>query len=297
MILLISLVDIALNKFSMPPLPHGPDSSQVTVIRPVSGWKKLNLKELWEYRELLLAFSVRDIKVRYKQTVLGATWAVLQPLVTMLIFTVIFGRLAGIPSDGFAYPVFVYAGLLPWMLFSSSVSTSSGSMVGSAHMVSKIYFPRVVIPFSSIGSGLVDFVVSAIILLLLMVIYKVPWTWHLLFAPVFLSGIILVALGVGTALSALTVSYRDFRYVVPFMVQIWMFLTPVVYPLSFIPESWRFVLYLNPLTGYIDGFRSVFLGTPFNLPGIFSAAVLTAIVFLGGLKYFRKVEQRFADVI
>lgn len=281
----------------MPRLPHGPDSNQVTVIRPVSGWKKLNLKELWEYRELLLAFSVRDIKVRYKQTVLGATWAILQPLVTMLIFTVIFGRLAGIPSEGFAYPVFVYAGLLPWMLFSGSVSTSSGSMVGSAQMVSKIYFPRVVIPFSSIASGLVDFFVSVIILLLLMVIYDVTWTWHLLLAPLFLIGVILVALGVGTALSALTVSYRDFRYVVPFMMQIWMFLTPVVYPLSFIPETWRWLLYLNPLTGYIDGFRSVFLGAPFNLVGILSAAVLTALVFLGGLKYFRKVEQRFADVI
>ncbi|MGI9315951.1 MAG: ABC transporter permease, partial [bacterium] len=216
---------------------------------------------------------------------------------TMVIFTVIFGRLAGIPSDGFAYPVFVYAGLLPWMLFASAISASSGSMVGSAHMVSKIYFPRVVIPFSSIGSGLVDFMVSTGILLLMMVVYSVPWTWQLLLAPFLLGGVILVALGVGTALSALTVSYRDFRYVVPFMVQIWMYLTPVVYPLSFIPEKWRWLLYLNPLTGYIDGFRSVFLGKEFDLPGIFSAVILTAVLFFGGMKYFRKVEQRFADVI
>lgn len=253
--------------------------------------------ELWEYRELLLAFCVRDIKIRYKQTVLGAAWAILQPLVTMLIFSIIFGRLAGIPSDGFPYPVFVYSGLLPWMLFSNAISSSSGSMVGSAHMVSKIYFPRVVIPFSAVGSGLVDFAVSACILLLLMFVYDVPWTWQLIVTPVLLTGVILVALGVGTALSALTVSYRDFRYVVPFMVQIWMYLTPVVYPLGFIPEKWRWLLYLNPLTGYIEGFRSVFLGKPFDFVGISSAVILTMFVFLGGLKYFRKVEQRFADVI
>lgn len=273
------------------------ESSQITVIRPVKGWKKLNLVELWEYRELLLAFCVRDIKIRYKQTVLGAAWAILQPLVTMLIFSIIFGRLAGIPSDGFPYPVFVYTGLLPWMLFSNAISSSSGSMVGSAHMVSKIYFPRVVIPFSAVGSGLVDFAVSACILLLLMFAYDVPWTWQLLITPVLLTGVILVALGVGTALSALTVSYRDFRYVVPFMVQIWMYLTPVVYPLGFIPEKWRWLLYLNPLTGYIDGFRSVFLGKPFDFIGLVSAVILTIFVFVGGLKYFRKVEQRFADVI
>jgi lipopolysaccharide transport system permease protein len=273
------------------------ESSQITVIRPIKGWKKLNLVELWEYRELLLAFCVRDIKIRYKQTVLGAAWAILQPLVTMLIFSIIFGRLAGIPSDGFPYPVFVYSGLLPWMLFSNAISSSSGSMVGSAHMVSKIYFPRVVIPFSAVGSGLVDFTVSACILLLLMFVYDVPWTWQLIMTPVLLTGVILVALGVGTALSALTVSYRDFRYVVPFMVQIWMYLTPVVYPLGFIPEKWRWLLYLNPLTGYIEGFRSVFLGKPFDFVGISSAVILTMFVFLGGLKYFRKVEQRFADVI
>ncbi|MGB5708508.1 MAG: ABC transporter permease [Arenicellales bacterium] len=281
----------------MPRSSRMQESSQITVIRPIKGWKKLNLVELWEYRELLLAFCVRDIKIRYKQTVLGAAWAILQPLVTMLIFSIIFGRLAGIPSDGFPYPVFVYSGLLPWMLFSNAISSSSGSMVGSAHMVSKIYFPRVVIPFSAVGSGLVDFAVSACILLLLMFVYDVPWTWQLIVTPVLLTGVILVALGVGTALSALTVSYRDFRYVVPFMVQIWMYLTPVVYPLGFIPEKWRWLLYLNPLTGYIEGFRSVFLGKPFDFVGISSAVILTMFVFLGGLKYFRKVEQRFADVI
>lgn len=281
----------------MPRSSRMQESSQITVIRPVKGWKKLNLVELWEYRELLLAFCVRDIKIRYKQTVLGAAWAILQPLVTMLIFSIIFGRLAGIPSDGFPYPVFVYTGLLPWMLFSNAISSSSGSMVGSAHMVSKIYFPRVVIPFSAVGSGLVDFTVSACILLLLMFVYDVPWTWQLIMTPVLLTGVILVALGVGTALSALTVSYRDFRYVVPFMVQIWMYLTPVVYPLGFIPEKWRWLLYLNPLTGYIDGFRSVFLGKPFDFIGIVSAVILTIFVFVGGLKYFRKVEQKFADVI
>ena len=273
------------------------DALQETIIRPTSGWKKIDLAELWQYRELLLAFCMRDIKVRYKQTVLGATWAILQPLVTMVIFTVIFGRLAKIPSDGYDYQVFVYAGLLPWMFFANTVSTSSGSLVGSAHMVSKIYFPRLVVPLSSVGSGLVDFLVSTVILLLLMLVYQVDWTWRLTLAPFFLLGVMLTALGIGTALSALTVSYRDFRYVVPFMVQIWMYLTPVVYPVSFIPERWQWLLFLNPMSGYIDGFRSVFLGKPFDVTAILFSVVITAVVFVFGLRYFRKVEQRFADII
>ncbi len=281
----------------MSELKNESDPSHITLIRPSSGWKDIDLAEVWKYRELLTAFCLRDIKVRYKQTVLGATWAILQPLVTMLIFTVIFGRLAKIPSDGYAYPVFVYAGLLPWMFFATAVSSGAGSLVGSAHMLSKIYFPRLIIPFSSVASGLVDFMVSACILLILMLLYDVTWTWHLLLVPIFLAGIVLTALGVGTALAALTVSYRDFRYVVPFMVQIWMYLTPVVYPLNFIPEKWRWLLYFNPMTGYIDGFRSVFLGKSFAFGAIGVSMLMTVIIFIFGLKYFRKVEQRFADII
>ena len=273
------------------------DSTQLIVIRPSTGWKKIDLKELWAYKDLLLAFCIRDIKVRYKQTIIGAGWAILQPLITMLIFTVIFGKLAGIPSDGIAYPVFVYAGLLPWMFFSSTVSTSAGSLVGSSHMVSKIYFPRLVVPLSAVGSSVVDFLISMCILLMLMLFFDLAWTWRLLFVPFFLFGIALAALGMGAGLSALIVSYRDFRYVVPFMLQIWLYLTPVVYPLSFIPETWRWLLYLNPMTGFIEAFRALFLGKPFDIVGILAALVLSMILFFSGLKYFRKVEQRFADVI
>lgn len=257
----------------------------------------INLTELWEYRELLAALSIRDIKVRYKQTVLGAAWAILQPLTTMIIFTLIFGRLAKIPSDGFPYPVFVYSGLLAWTFFASAVSTSGASLVGSSQLVSKIYFPRLIVPIASIGVSLMDFLVSSIILLLLMLYYQIPWTVNLLAVPLLMTGVITTALGVGTLLSALTVSYRDFRYVIPFMVQIWMYITPVVYPISFVPEKWRWLLLLNPMTGYIEGLRSAFLGKPFDFIAIGVAALFSLVLFLSGLTYFRNKEKRFADVI
>ena len=278
---------------SSTPRPLG----KVTVIKPIHGWKAVNLAELWRYRELLVAFCVRDIKVRYKQTVLGATWAILQPLTTMVIFTIIFGGLAKIPSEGYAYPVFVYAALLPWTLFSTVVSTSAGSLVGASHMVSKVYFPRLVVPLSSAGSAIVDFFISSIILMLLMVYYGVGFSWQILMVPFLLVGVLLTSLGIGTLISALTVSYRDFRYVVPFMVQIWMYVTPVVYPLNFIPERWQWLLFLNPMSGYVDGFRAAFLGKPIDSASLSYAVVITILLFVFGVKYFRKVEQRFADII
>jgi lipopolysaccharide transport system permease protein len=276
---------------------HIPGTAEWTSIRPREGWHSLDFKEIWAYRELLVTLSVRDIKVRYKQTILGATWAIIQPVTTMVIFSVIFGRLAGIPSEGFPYPIFVYSALLPWTFFANAISASSNSLVGSAQLVSKVYFPRLIIPLSSIGAGLVDLLISTSILLLLMVIYGVSWTSQLLLAPLLMCGVVVCALGVGALLSALTVSYRDFRFVVPFMVQIWMYLTPVVYGVGFIPEKYRWLLMLNPMSGYIDGYRAAFLGKPFDWVGIGASVVFTFVLFSIGVMYFQKAERRFADVI
>src|SRR5262245_29078502 len=216
---------------------------RVTIIEPQSGWRLLDWKELWAYRELLYVLTVRDIKVRYKQTVLGFAWAIIQPVMLMIVFSIFFGRLANMPSDGHPYPIFVYAALLPWTFFANSITNSANSLVGSANLVSKVYFPRLIIPLSSVGSGLVDFAIAGAILLLLMLWYGVGWTLNLLLAPVLVAGLLLAALGVGTFLAALNVAYRDFRYVVPFLVQFWLFATPVVYPASLVPREWQWALY------------------------------------------------------
>jgi len=269
----------------------------VTVIEPVRGWRPLDLRELWAYRELLLVLTIRDIKLRYKQTMLGVAWAILQPFMTMVVFTVFFGHLANMPSDGFPYPVFVYSALVPWTFFANAITSSSNSLVGSAHLVSKVYFPRLVIPLSAIGVGIVDFGIAASILLAMMLFYGVGWSLNLLIAPVLLLAIIFTALGVGTCLSALTVSYRDFRYVVSFMVQFWMFVTPVVYPASLVPTQWRWLLYLNPMSGLIEGFRAAFLGNAFDFFGLAVSAGVAIILFFIGVVYFERVEDRFADII
>jgi len=269
----------------------------ITVIEPQKGWRALNLRELWAYRELLMVLTQRDIKVRYKQTVLGVAWAVIQPLLTMILFSIVFGRLAKIPSDGLPYPIFVYAGLLPWTFFANALSASGNSLVGQQHLISKVYFPRLIIPLSSVGTGLIDFAVSAVILLALMLYFGIGWSSHLLAVPLLILAVIFIALGVGTLLSALTVSYRDFRYVVPFMVQFWMYATPVVYPASLFPEKWRWVLFLNPMAGLIEGFRSAFLSQPFDWTGIAISMVVAAAVFVCGVFYFEKMERRFADII
>ncbi len=270
---------------------------QINVIEPQKGWRTLNLRELWAYRELLAVLTQRDIRVRYKQTVLGVAWAVIQPLLTMILFSFVFGRLAKIPSDGLPYPIFVYAGLLPWTFFANALSTSGNSLVGQQHLISKVYFPRLIIPLSSVGTGLIDFAVSAAILLILMVHFGIGWSINLLAVPLLILAVIFIALGVGTLLSALTVSYRDFRYVVPFVVQFWMYATPVVYPASLFPEKWRWFLFLNPMAGLIEGFRSAFLAQPFNWVGISISMAVAASVFVFGVFYFEKMERRFADII
>jgi lipopolysaccharide transport system permease protein len=269
----------------------------VTVIEPIRGWHSVDVRELWAYRELLLVLTMRDIKVRYKQTMLGVAWAILQPLMTMVVFTIFFGHLAKIPSDGFPYPVFVYAALLPWTFFANAIASSSNSLVGSAHLVSKVYFPRLIIPLSAIGASIVDFAVASSILLAMMWFYGVGWSLNLLMAPILIISVVFIALGVGTILSALMVAYRDFRYLVPFIMQLWMFVTPVVYPADLVPSHWRWLLYLNPMTGIVEGFRATFLAKPFNFVAFGLSALVAITLFLAAVAYFERVERSFADVI
>jgi homopolymeric O-antigen transport system permease protein len=283
------------GKKSLSDLYFGHD--RVTIIEPQSGWRLLDWKELWAYRELLYVLTVRDIKVRYKQTVLGFAWAIIQPVMMMVVFSIFFGGLAKMPSDGLPYPIFVYAALLPWTFFANAITNSANSLVGSANLVSKVYFPRLIIPLSSVGSGLVDFAIAAGVLLLLMLYYGVSLTLNLLVVPILVAGVVLTALGVGTCLAALNVAYRDFRYVIPFLVQFWMFITPVVYPASLVPGEWQWALYVNPMAGVIEGFRSAFLGRPFDVLGMLVSLVIAAMLFVAGISYFEKVERRFADII
>jgi lipopolysaccharide transport system permease protein len=269
----------------------------LTVIEPPHGWRMLDWRELWAYRELLWVLASRDVRVRYKEAVLGAAWAVIRPLTTMVIFSVIFGAFAHIPSDGLPYPVFVFAALLPWTFFSSAVATSGQSLVGSSNLVSKVYFPRLIIPLASCGAAFVDFVVSTAILLAMMAWYGVGWTSHLLAAPLLVIALLIATLGVGTLLAALTVAYRDFTHLTPFILQVWMYVTPVIFPVTVVPPQWRWLLLLNPMTGVADGFRSVFLARPFDIQAIGISMLMSAAVFAVGIAYFEKVERRFADIL
>ena len=271
--------------------------AKLTHITARSGWRSVDFAELWAYRELFSVLVMRDIKVRYKQTALGATWAIIQPVMTMVAFSIFFGKLANMPSDGLPYPIFSYAALLPWLFFANSVTASAGSLVGSSHLITKVYFPRLIIPLSSIGANIVDFAIAGVVLLLMMLYYGIGWGWNLLAAPLLTFGVMFAALGVGTFLAALTAAYRDFRYVVPFMLQFWMFVTPIAYPSSIVPEAWRWLLYLNPLTGLIEGFRSAFLGVAFNVPALVGSVVVSSVMLAAGIAYFERVERRFADIV
>lgn len=267
------------------------------VVEPVKGWLSVNVREIWRYRELLGFLTWRDVKIRYKQTVLGLLWAFLQPFVKMVVFSLVFGRLAKMDSEGFPYPIFVYAGLLPWQFFAESLSRSSQSVVGSGNIITKVYFPRLIVPLASVGGCLIDFGISFLILIGLMLYYGImPTLGTLLIIPL-VALTILAALGVGTLVSALNVAYRDFRYVIPFLLQIWMFLTPVVYPVRMVPARWQWLLSLNPMSGIVDAYRSAILGKPFawdNLAISFCAGVFAVV---GGALYFRRVERHFADII
>ena len=272
-------------------------SKPITIIESSDSNSRQSIVELWSFRELIAILAFRDIKVRYKQTVLGVAWAVIQPLFMMAIFTLLFGRLAKIPSDGLPYPVFVFSGLLVWNFFSASISSAANSLVGSQAMISKVYFPRIIIPLATVGVGLVDFAIASVVLLVLMAFYSLIPQFSLLLVPVFALGVFISVLGIGLWLAAITVTYRDFRFVVPFMMQLWMYVTPVIYPVSFIPESYRWLIYLNPVTGWVSGVRSAFLGMPIDWFACATSLLTSLILLFIGVRYFIKAERRFADVI
>lgn len=274
------------------------NSQYEIVLEPPRGWLNLRLRELWNFRELLYFLIWRDIKVRYKQTILGAVWAVIQPLMTMIIFSVIFGKLGKLPSNGIPYPVFTFAALLPWQLFARSLSDAASSLVSNQNMVTKIYFPRLFLPSASVLGGLLDFGISFIVLLVLMVIYDIPFTWTILIVPLFLALCLLTALAVGLLLSAFNVRYRDVKYITPFLLQFWFYATPVAYSSSLIPEQWRFLYGLNPMAGVVEGFRWALLGQQISVGSLLPISILAVIIlFLVSIFYFQRMELTFADVV
>jgi lipopolysaccharide transport system permease protein len=277
---------------------HDAETTQVFRIEPVKGWTAVGLRELWQYRELLYFLTWRDVKVRYKQTALGAAWAIIQPLFMMAVFSLFFGRLARVPSDGIPYPVFSFCALLPWQLFAYALTESSNSLVGNQNLITKVYFPRLVIPMAAVLGGVIDFLIAFAILLLLMLYYGIVPGWAIVTLPGFLLLAIASALGVGLWLSALNVQYRDVRYTINFLVQFWLFATPVAYPSSLIPEKWRALYGLNPMAGVVEGFRWALLGKS-EPPGmmLWVSVAMVVLILTGGLYYFRRMEQQFADVV
>src|SRR2546421_1847992 len=274
------------------------DALPVFRIEPLRGWVSLRLREFWKYRELLYFLVWRDIKVRYKQTALGAAWAILQPVMTMVVFSVFFGRLGKIPSDGIPYPVFAFTALVPWQLFAYALSESANSLVASQNLITKVYFPRLVVPVASVLAGLVDFAISFVVLIGLMAYYGIRPTPAVALLPLFILLAVASALSVGLWLSALNVQFRDVRYTIPFLTQFWMFVTPVVYPSSLVPEKWRSLFGLNPMAGVVEGFRWALLGHG-QPPGalLVVSTTVTFVVLAGGLWYFKRMERTFADVV
>ncbi len=270
----------------------------VTIIRPSRGWVALKLKDLWEYRELIYFLTWRDVKVRYKQTVLGAAWAIIQPFMAMVVFTIFFGRLVKMPSDGVPYSIFAYSALVPWTFFANSLTQSSNSLIDNTKLVTKVYFPRLVIPLSAIMSSVIDFIIAFLVLIAMMFYYKVIPTAHMFWLPSLLLLTLITSLGTGFWLSALNVEFRDVRYVVPFLIQFWMFATPIVYPSSLLSEPWRSLYGLNPMAGVIEGFRWALLGTN-TTPGpiLFVSSLVAITLLVTGAFYFRRMEKTFADVI
>ncbi|HKP54363.1 MAG TPA: ABC transporter permease [Chloroflexia bacterium] len=268
------------------------------MIQPARGWEGLNLRELWEYRDLLLILAGRDVKLRYKQTALGIIWVVLQPLAAALIFAVVFGNFARLPSDGMPYLLFVFCGLLVWNYFAGILQRAGTSLVADSRLISKVYFPRLLIPLSSAGAVLIDFAVTLMVFLIMMASYRVAPTWNLLSLPLFLLLATLAATGISFWLSALNVRYRDFMYTLPFLVQVWMFASPVVYAASIVPPEWQTFYSLNPAVGFIEGFRWALLGrSALSIEMVVSAAVVSLVAFVSGAFFFRRVEREFADVI
>lgn len=276
---------------------------QVTYLRPARGWISLNLSALWAYRELIYFLTWRDIKVRYKQAALGVAWAIIQPIVNMIIFTLIFGRLAGLKTDAGVpqswYPIFTFAALLPWQLFQGALQRAGVSLVSNANLLTKVYFPRLIIPFAAVAAGLVDFIFSFLVLVGLMLYYQVPMNWNMLWLPALVLLALLAALAVGLWLSALNVQYRDVQQMIPFLLQAWMYASPVAYSINLIPSHgpWRFIYGLNPMTGVIQGFRWALLGGQPPDRMMIVSIVMVVVLLVSGLFYFRRMERNFADMV
>ena len=271
---------------------------EITLIKPSKGWGSLNLRELWIYRELVYFLTWRDLKVRYKQTALGAGWAVLQPVLSMVVFTIFFGQLLNVPSEGVPYPIFSYAALLPWGVFAKALNDTGRSLVSNRAMLTKIYFPRMVIPLASVFSSLADFLIAFVVMLGLMYYYQIAPTSNIWTLPLFLLLAVITALGVGLWLSAMNVLYRDIGYMIPYITQLWFYLTPIVYPASKVPEQWQFLYALNPMVGVVEGFRWALLGTadaPSPMIGV--SAFISLVLFVTGMFYFRRMERTFADMV
>lgn len=270
----------------------------VVRLQPSKGWVPVKLNELWEYRELLFFMIWRDVKVRYKQTVMGMSWAVIQPFFTMVIFSLFFGRLAQVPSDGIPYPIFSYAALVPWGFFANGLTNSANSLVTNSNLLKKVYFPRLVLPISTVVGGVVDFVIAFVVLLFMMLYFGVMPTVNILWLPFFLLLALITSLGVGLWFSAMNVQFRDVRYAVPFLVQVWLFATPIAYPSSLLDEPWKTLYGLNPMAGVVEGFRWALLGTD-TAPGpmIIVSAVMAVLLLVSGLFYFRRMEKGFADLV
>jgi len=262
------------------------------------GWVAIDFAELWQYRELLVFYAVRDIKVRYKQTVLGAAWAVLQPVMTMVVFSIFFGKLAKVPSDGLPYPIFTFCALLPWQLFAFALTQSSNSLIQDAQVLTKVYLPRLIIPLSSVVAGLIDFAIAFVVLIGIMFYYDIIPGWQVITLPLFIVFALAAALSVGIWLSALNVKYRDIRYTLPFLAQFWLFVTPVAYSSSLVPSKWQALYAINPMVGVVEGFRWALLGKSAP-PGVMLVVSVTATILLlaGGMFYFRRMEKTFADII
>ena len=273
-------------------------SSQIIIIEPARGWKFINLKEVWQYRELLYFLTKRDIKVKYKQTILGGLWAIIQPFFTMVVFTLFFGRLAKIPSEGVPYPIFVYSGLLPWTYFANAITMSGNSLVGNVNLITKVYFPRIIIPVSASLAGLLDFFIAMMVLAGLMIYYHFVPGIEILVFPILVLLTFLCAVGVGAWLSALNVQYRDIRYVIPFLIQIWLFISPVIYPVSMVNVKYQWLMALNPMAGVIKAYRASVLGhIPIDWGLLCISSFIIILILISGCYYFKKMERYFADVI
>lgn len=274
-------------------LPEKP----LVIIEPKRDWAVFNLRELWNYRDLLYILVERDLKIRYKQTIIGAAWAVLQPLITMVIFAFFFGKISGVPSDGLPYPIFAYAGLLPWTFFSNAVTNSGNSLVMNSSLITKVYFPRMIVPIATVIASFLDFIIASVFLILMMIYYDIGISPNLLMLPVVISLIIVLAVGIGLWTAALNVKYRDVRFALPFVIQIGLFITPIIYPLSSVPDDWHWVMSLNPLTGFIEAFRDACFGHPFDWMNLGISTAVTLIILFFTMRIFRKMERSFADIV